>query len=81
MPPKQGVRKDQKQIAGHFPREVRLALLRLGVDRDATIQVLLAEALNELFAKYGMARIADETPQPRGGAAHQRKRRNLEEDH
>lgn len=44
-------------------------LRRLAADRDATHQVLLAEALNDLFEKHGLERVADETQLPRGGAA------------
>ena len=80
MSAKKRARENSRQIAGHFPPEVRLALMRLGVDRDATFQVLLAEALNLLFEKHGMPRCADETPRARGGAAHRRKQEDGSDD-
>jgi len=69
----------RRQIAGYFEPEVGRALKRLAVDRDTTVQVLLAEALNDLFTKHGMKRIADESPLPRGGAA-LKARRNKSSD-
>lgn len=69
MPDHATVRSTRKQIAGYFEPEVARALRRLAMDRDTTQQALLAEALNDLFAKHGMARLADEKPLPRGGAA------------
>jgi|JI8StandDraft_2_1071088.scaffolds.fasta_scaffold85479_2 hypothetical protein len=69
MPDHATARSTRKQIAGYFEPEVARALRRLAMDRDTTQQALLAEALNDLFVKHGMARLADETPLPRGGAA------------
>ena len=69
MPEHATARSTRKQIAGYFEPEVARALRRLAMDRDTTQQALLAEALNDLFAKHRMARLADETPLPRGGAA------------
>ena len=46
-------------VAGHFAPEVRRQLKRLAADRDTTVQALLGEALNDLFAKHGMAEIAE----------------------
>lgn len=69
MPEHATARSTRKQIAGYFEPEVARALRRLAMDRDTTQQALLAEALNDLFAKHGMTRLADETPLPRGGAA------------
>ncbi|MDF2381838.1 hypothetical protein JMG10_10205 [Nostoc ellipsosporum NOK] len=62
-------RSGRRQIGGYFEPKVAKALRRLAADRDVTHQVLLAEALNDLFEKYGFERIADETQLPRGGAA------------
>ncbi|WP_352787447.1 ribbon-helix-helix domain-containing protein [Mesorhizobium sp. M0228] len=62
-------RTGQRQVSGHFSPEVTKALKRLAVDREITVQALLGEAINDLFAKHGLDRIADETPLPRGGAA------------
>lgn len=47
-----------KQIAGHFPPEVAWQLRELAVQRRKTVQNLLAEALNDLFQKYGKTEIA-----------------------
>ncbi len=47
-----------KQVAAHFPEDVAWQLRALAVDRKTTLQNLLAEALNDLFAKYGKPEIA-----------------------
>ena len=47
-----------KQIAGHFPEEVSWQLRELAVERRATVQALLGEALNDLFQKHGKPEIA-----------------------
>ncbi|HEY5312632.1 MAG TPA: ribbon-helix-helix domain-containing protein [Pirellulales bacterium] len=47
-----------KQIAAHFPEDVAWQLRALAVDRKTTVQNLLAEALNDLFAKYGKPEVA-----------------------
>lgn len=49
-------------VAGYFAPEVRRQLRRLAADADTTIQALLAEALNDLFAKHGAPEIADVDP-------------------
>ncbi|HXZ03046.1 MAG TPA: ribbon-helix-helix domain-containing protein [Stellaceae bacterium] len=67
-------RSGQKQLAGYFSLEVVRTLKRLAVDRETTVQSLLAQAINDLFEKHGYARLANEQPLPRGGAA-QRLRR------
>lgn len=41
----------------HFPEDVAWQLRGLPVDRKTTVQNLLAEALNDLFAKYGKPEI------------------------
>jgi hypothetical protein len=46
------------QIAGFFSKEASKQLRRLALDTDATVQRLLAEALNDLFTKHGMPPIA-----------------------
>ena len=58
-----------RQIGGYFDPIVVRMLKRLAAERDATHQVLLAEALNDFFEKHGLARVADENQRPRGGAA------------
>ena len=45
-------------VTGYFAPEVRRQLRRLAADRDTTIQALLGEALNDLFAKHGLPEIA-----------------------
>ena len=47
-----------KQIAAHFPEDVAWQLRALAVDRKTTVQNLMAEALNDLFAKYGRPELA-----------------------
>jgi hypothetical protein len=59
----------KKSVAGHFPPEVVKTLKILSAQNDETVQVVLARALNDYFETNGLARIADETPLPRGGAA------------
>ncbi|WP_409567456.1 ribbon-helix-helix domain-containing protein [Methylobacterium sp. J-092] len=46
----------------------------LWAERDATHQVPLAEALNDLFEKHGLKRVADEQQRLRGGAASRARR-------
>ena len=45
-------------VTGYFGPEVRRQLRRLAADRDTTIQALLGEALDDLFAKHGLPEIA-----------------------
>lgn len=45
-------------VTGYFPKEVKMQLRLLAAERETTIQTLLAEALNGLFAKYGKPEIA-----------------------
>ena len=45
-------------VTGYFPREVKTQLRLLAAEHETTIQALLAEALNDLFAKYGKPEIA-----------------------
>jgi hypothetical protein len=47
-----------KPITGHFPKQVRDELKKLAIQRDTTLQGLMAEAFNDLFAKYGKPEIA-----------------------
>ena len=56
MPPR--TRVGTKQVAAHFPEDVAWQLRALAVDRKTTVQNLLAEALNDLFAKYGKPEVA-----------------------
>lgn len=52
-------REDKKLIAGHFDPKVAKQLKLLAVEDDTTVQALLEEALDLLFAKKGRARIND----------------------
>jgi hypothetical protein len=45
-------------ITGHFPKQVRDQLKILAIERDSTLHTLMAEAYNDLFAKYGKPEIA-----------------------
>lgn len=60
-PPK--TRVGTKQIAAHFPEDVAWQLRALAVERKMTVQNLMAESLNDLFAKYGKPEVA---PKDRG---------------
>ncbi len=48
----------KKTIAGHFDPAAARQLKALAVDQDRTVQALLGEALNDLFAKHGKPPIA-----------------------
>jgi hypothetical protein len=45
-------------VTGYFPPAVKKQLKIMAAEGDTTIQRLLAEALNDLFAKYGKPEIA-----------------------
>ena len=47
-----------RAITGHFAPEVRAALKILAVEQDRTMEDMLAEALNMVFAAYGKPEIA-----------------------
>ncbi|BAZ19365.1 hypothetical protein NIES4073_02350 (plasmid) [Kalymmatonema gypsitolerans NIES-4073] len=51
-------RQGKKAIAGHFDPAVSKQLKQLALSQDKTVQTLLAEALNDLFEKYGFKPIA-----------------------
>lgn len=51
-------RAGKKPIAGFFPPDVRKQLKLMTVEQDTTLQDLMAEAFNDLFAKYGKPEIA-----------------------
>ena len=46
-------RSGKRQVAAYFPAPVQKQLKFLAVENDTTVQNLLGEALNDLFAKYG----------------------------
>ncbi|MFI5109734.1 MAG: ribbon-helix-helix domain-containing protein [Terriglobales bacterium] len=52
-------------ITVHFPKQVRDQLKILAVQQNKTLHALVAEAFNDLFAKYGKPEIApaDKAPQ------------------
>src|SRR4051812_44773997 len=51
-------RRGTKTIAGHFSPEASKLLRQIAIDEDSSVQDLLREALNDLFAKRGKPRIA-----------------------
>lgn len=51
-------REGKKQVLGYFSNECKKQLKQMGVDHDKTEQALLAEALNDLFVKYGKPTLA-----------------------
>jgi hypothetical protein len=55
-----------KQVAAHFPEDVAWQLRALAVERKTTVQNLMAEALNDLFAKYGKPEVAPVEREGRG---------------
>jgi hypothetical protein len=59
--PKKSSPKDTVMIGGHFPRAVRRSLAQLQADPrndGKKLNDLLAEALNDLFAKYNLPQTA-----------------------
>lgn len=51
-------RRGTRPITAHLPKEVRDQLKILAIEQDTTVHGLLAEAINDLFAKYGKPEIA-----------------------
>lgn len=49
-------RAGKKAIAGHFDPEAAWQLRKLALDRRVTVQVLLEEALGDLFEKHHLPR-------------------------
>ena len=45
-------------ITGFFPASVKKQLRLMAAEKETTIQALLTEALNDLFAKHGKPEIA-----------------------
>ena len=56
---RQASRVGKVSICGHFAPEVRRQLRRLAVDTDRTVQDLMGEALNDLFAKHGLPELVE----------------------
>jgi hypothetical protein len=53
-------RQGRQFIAAHVVPEAAKQFKLLAVQQERTTQALLVEAINDLFAKYGLSRIADE---------------------
>lgn len=51
-------RMSTKAITVHYPPEVRQQLKRLAVDLDRTMEDIIAEGMNRLFAAHGLPEIA-----------------------
>lgn len=49
---KSAARRGLKVVSGHFDPAVSKQLWLLVIERDSSIQALLAEAINDLFIKY-----------------------------
>ena len=56
--PRPGGREEKLNISAYFPREVKSSLRLVQAKRGGKVQDLLAEALNLLFAKYGVPETA-----------------------
>ena len=61
--PEQANRAATKPITVHYPGNVRDQLKILAVEQGLTMQTLVAEGFNMLFAKYGKPEIAPATGQ------------------
>jgi hypothetical protein len=51
-------RRGKKAVSGHFDPAVQRQLNQMALDEDASVQALLREAINDLFAKRGKPTIA-----------------------
>ena len=62
-------RADMTNVTGYFPPAVKKLLRMIAAEEEATIQELMAEALNDLFAKRGKPEIAprEDAGEGRGG--------------
>jgi hypothetical protein len=58
-------REGKSNVTGYFPAAVKKQLRLLAAERETTIQDLLAQALNDLFAKHGKPEIASAEPDER----------------
>jgi hypothetical protein len=61
--PRPGTRKPPSrigdvQVAGYYPQQVRVQLKILAAEQGRSMESMIAEALNDLFAKYGKPEIA-----------------------
>jgi len=67
--PDQKGRGGTSPITVHFPKQVRDQLKILAVQNNSTLHSLVAEALNDMFAKYGKPEIAPVNRKEGQGAA------------
>ena len=58
-PSRQPSRIGKVSVTGYFRPEVRRQLRRLAADGDTTVQALLGEALNDLFAKHALPELVE----------------------
>lgn len=59
-PVPRGNRTGRQFIAAHVLPEAAKQFKLMAVQQERTVQALLIEAINDLFAKHGLSRIADE---------------------
>lgn len=59
-PPAKVGRDGRQFIAAHVLPEAAKQFKLMAVQQERTTQALLIEAINDLFAKYGLSRIADD---------------------
>ena len=52
-------RAGKASVTAWFAPAVRRQLRRLAADRDTTLQALLGEAVNDLFAKHGLPELVE----------------------
>ena len=52
-------RAGKASVTAYFAPAVRRQLRRLAADRDTTLQALLGEAVNDLFAKHGLPELVE----------------------
>ena len=59
-------REGKANVTGYFPPAVKRQLRVLAAEQDTTIQALLGQALNDLFARYGKPEVVpvEEHPEP-----------------
>lgn len=50
-------RQGQKPITGYFPEPVRIQLKMMAAEQGRSMENILGEALNDVFAKYGKPEI------------------------
>ena len=58
-PGRQASRVGKVSINAHFPKPVRDQLKLIALERGTTLQGVLGEAINDLFAKHGRPELAD----------------------